>query len=116
MTQLRLPWPPTTNQLHTVSRGRKILSSKGREYRANATAAVHEQGSPRLGSARLSVTLTLHPPTRAKRDIANFEKAVVDALVFARVLDDDEQIDELRLVRGEVDRPDGQVVVTLEPL
>ena len=112
---LTLPWPPTTNQLHTVSGNRKVLSSRGRQYRANALAAITEQRPKRLGAARLQVTLLLHPPTRAKRDVANFEKAAVDALVFARVFDDDEQIDDLRLVRGEVSKP-GRVRVTITSL
>lgn len=112
---LTLPWPPTTNQLHTVSGRRKILSSKGRQYRADALAAITEQRPERLGGKRLQVTLTLNPPTRAKRDVANFEKAAVDALVFARVFDDDEQIDDLRLVRGEVKKP-GRVSVTITTL
>lgn len=112
---LTLPWPPTTNQLHTVSGNRKILSSRGRQYRADALAAIKEQCPERFGGERLQVTLTLNPPTRAKRDVANFEKAAVDALVFARVFDDDEQIDDLRLVRGEVSKP-GRVCVTITSL
>ena len=109
---LTLPWPPTTNQLHTVSGNRKILSSRGRQYRADALAAIVEQRPERFGGERLQVTLMLNPPTRAKRDVANFEKAAVDALVFARVFDDDEQIDDLRLVRGEVSKP-GRVRVII---
>lgn len=112
---LTLPWPPTTNQLHTVAGRRKILSSRGRQYRANALAAIIEQRPPKLGSARLKVTLTLNPPDRRKRDLANFEKAAIDALAFAGVFQDDSQIDDLRLVRGEVGKP-GSVVVRLEAL
>ena len=63
----------------------------------------------------MKATLTLHPPTRARRDLANFEKAPVDALVFAGVFADDSQIDDLRLVRGSVEKP-GRVVVRLEAL
>lgn len=112
---LTLPWPPTTNQLHTVRGNRKILSGRGRQYRADALAAIVAQRPERFGGDRLQVTLMLHPPTRAKRDVANFEKAAVDALVFARVFDDDEQIDDLRLVRGEVKKP-GRVSVTITTL
>lgn len=115
MTRLVLPWPPSMNNLTAVVRGRKILSSRGRTYRANALAAIQEQGSPKLGEARLRVELLLNPPTAARRDVANFEKACVDALVFANVMSDDSQIDDLRIVRGEVLRPDGQVIVLLEP-
>src|SRR5690606_37217182 len=43
----------------------------------------------RLGAARLRVTITAHPPDRRRRDIANSEKAAIDALVFAGVIHDD---------------------------
>ena len=112
---LVLPFPPTTNNLTAVVGRRRILTKAAREYRANALAALAEQRPKRLGDARLKVTLTLNPPDRRKRDLANFEKAPIDALAFARVFDDDSQIDDLRLVRGEVRKP-GQVIVKLEAL
>lgn len=113
---LVLPWPPTANNLTAVVGRRRILTKSARQYRANALAAIQAQRPARLGGARLKATLTLHPPTLAKRDLANFEKAPIDALVFAGVFTDDSQIDDLRIVRGEVDRPKGRVVVRLEAL
>ena len=112
---LTLPWPPTANNLTAVVGRRRILTRSARQYRADALGAIQEQRPPRLGDARLKATLTLHPPTRARRDLANFEKAPVDALVFAGVFVDDSQIDDLRLVRGAVEKP-GRVVVRLEAL
>lgn len=102
-TTLHLPWPPTTNTLFTVTRNRGsqrlVMTSKGREYRAKALAAITQQKPPRYGAQRLSVTLLMHPPTNQKRDLANFEKSPIDALVFARVFTDDSQIDVLTLKR-----------------
>lgn len=99
---LELPWPPTANNLHAVVRGRKVLSRKGREYRGLVAAACAMQHAQRFGDARLAVTLTLHPPDRRRRDIANSEKACMDALVFAGIIRDDSQIDQLTITRGEV--------------
>ena len=112
---LVLPFPPTANNLTAVVGRRRILTKKGREYRADALAAIQEQRLPRYGAMRLKVTLTLHAPDRRKRDLANFEKAPIDALAFAGVFDDDSQIDHLTLIRGEVGKP-GKVIVKLEPL
>jgi len=97
---LELPWPLTANNLHAVVRGRKILSRKGREYR---------------GAARVAVTLTLHPPDRRKRDIANSEKAAIDGLVFAGVLTDDSQIDRLTIARGDVIKG-GRLIVQIQEI
>lgn len=54
-------------------------------------------------SARVSVRIDLHAPNKRKWDIDNRTKCVFDALVKAGVLKDDELIDDLRVVRGEVD-------------
>lgn len=116
MTRLVLPWPPSTNKYWKPANYKLVLTKHARKFRADALAAVIEQGSPRLGDKRLAVTVTIHPPDAIKRDVDNFGgKAVLDALAFARVFDNDSQIDDLRIVRGEVLRPDGQVIVLLEP-
>lgn len=61
---------------------------------------------------RLKVEVIVHPPDRRKRDLANTEKLAVDA-VFEWLGLDDSQIDELRLVRDEV-QTDGLLVVEIE--
>lgn len=112
---VRLPWPPTTNHLHTIAHGRKILSAKGREYRGSVLAACLEQSAPHLGTARVRVSLIAMPPDRRRRDLDNLTKAILDALAFARVFDDDAQIDELSIIRSDPAKP-GRVLVTIEAL
>src|SRR5690606_40063928 len=115
LARLVLPWPPAANHLHAVVRGRKVLSKAGREYRGSVAAACAMQGAPRLGRARLRVSIEARPPDRRRRDLDNLQKASLDALVFARVFDDDSQVDDLRITRGEVVKG-GRLVVTVEPL
>lgn len=110
---LTLPWPPAANNLHAVVRGRKVLSKAGREYRGKVAAACAAQGAPRLGRARLRVSVSAFPPDRRRRDLDNLNKAVLDALVFARVFDDDSQVDDLRIARGEPVK-EGRLSVTVE--
>ena len=112
---LELPWPPQANHLYTVARGRKILSSKGRAYRANVLASCLEQRAPRLGTARIALTVTAHPPDRRKRDLDNLTKGLLDALQYARVFNDDAQVDHLAITRGEV-RKGGQLLVHIEAI
>lgn len=112
---LTLPWPPTTNHLHTVVRGRKILSAKGREYRGAVLAACLEQSAPRLGQARVRVSVIAYPPDRRRRDLDNLHKGILDALTFACIFDDDSQIDELSIIRAYPEAP-GRVLVTIEAL
>ncbi len=57
---------------------------------------------PKLGTARLQMTVTLHPRDKRKQDIDNRIKALWDALADAGVFDDDEQIDVLIVERGQI--------------
>lgn len=89
-----------------------ILSKKGRQYREESVKAAKDQftGFPLAG--RLSVTITLHAPTRRAYDIDNRVKVAADTLTHARVWFDDEQIDELTVRRGEIRKP-GEAVIEI---
>lgn len=49
---------------------------------------------------RLKMTLLVCAPDKRKRDLDNVCKATLDALQHSGVFEDDSQIDELRVVRG----------------
>lgn len=115
MTTFILPFPPSVNTYWRRVGNRTVLSKKAREYRANVAAVCAEQRAPRLGTARLRVKITAHPPDKRQRDLDNLPKGLLDALAFARVFDDDSQIDSLHIVRAGPTKP-GKVVVTLETL
>lgn len=95
-----LPFPPSVNVWKTAFRGRMILTKKGRDYRRLVLDRMSELGlsNERL-SGRLSVSIDLHGPTNAKRDIDNFLKSPLDALTHCGFWVDDEQIDSLKIVR-----------------
>lgn len=104
---LKLPFPPTSNLYYRSIRMdqgvRTLISKKGREYR-NAVigeCCVAHLTNTFLGG-RLAVTVTLCPPDRRKRDLDNYNKALLDALTHAGLWGDDSQIDDLRVVRGAV--------------
>ena len=114
--EFELPFPPSVNACWRVFRNRSILSRRGREYRAEAIKAMKLQGLYKEGvSERLSVSLTLHPPTLRKYDIDNFCKASFDALSHAGFWVDDEQIDVLTIKKSEKVRG-GKLVVKVTKL
>jgi crossover junction endodeoxyribonuclease RusA len=81
-------------------RGRTILSSKGREFKAAVADYVIEFRVPKLGDSKLRISMVLFPRDKRKIDIDNRIKCVLDALQDAGVFDDDFQVDELSIVRG----------------
>lgn len=110
MIELTLPFPPAVNNITAVVRGRKITSKRGRQYRQEAIARIREQFQGAPLSGRLAVKVVLIPPCRRKRDIDNYSKACLDAITAAGVWQDDEQIDQLTIIRGDQCRGGGCLV------
>ncbi len=106
-----LPFPNSANTHWRHARGRTYLSADGKAFR-DAVATVLA-GCPSFGDARLRVVAMLYPPTKARIDIDNRIKPLFDALTHGGLWIDDEQIDDVRLVRGEVMKP-GRCTVTVE--
>lgn len=118
---LTLPYPPSTNHAYTVANGRKIKSATARAY-ANEVAwrvADHvrtgEQPPQDFATERLDVHIDVSPPDARRRDIANIEKLVIDAVAHQLGFDDS-QIDVLTLRRATIDRTNPRVVVTIEAI
>lgn len=114
---LNLPWPPSVNHYWRNLTGRTVISAQGRDYRTRTAWQCRAQrgAAPRL-PGRLAVAITAHPPTRRAFDLDNRLKAILDALAHGGVYLDDSQIDRLEIVRGEVVRPAGQMVVRIEEI
>lgn len=100
---LKLPWPPTVNTYYRNVNGRMVLSAKGRQYHNDVAMSLC--GEQRQFTGRLKVYLCLVAPTARKHDIDNRVKAVLDALEKCGVIRDDEQVDELHVVRSRVEKP-----------
>jgi crossover junction endodeoxyribonuclease RusA len=97
MIALTLPWPPSSNVYYRRAGHRIYLSEQGRKYRERVAAIFAEAGIKQYG--RLAMFASLYPPNKRKFDCDNRIKALQDALQFAGVFDDDEQIDALAIFR-----------------
>ena len=110
---LELPYAPSVNTYWRRGRFSTYLSPKGREYKAQVADYVATNNVPKLGDARLKMTLVIRPRSKRVFDIDNLAKSVLDSLCEAGVYDDDSQVDELHIIRGEAIKG-GKVVVTIE--
>lgn len=111
-----LPYPPSVNHYWKPFNGRMVIGKAGRDYRNAALATLCAQNVPResLGG-RLKVEMVIYNPDRRRRDLDNIQKALLDALVVGKVIDDDGNIDELHIVRGPV-TPGGSVTVWIDAM
>lgn len=96
--RLTLPWPPTVNTYYRRHGHVIHLSNRGRHY-GNAVARIvrKEQPLTRLVE-QVGVLIELWPPNRARWDVDNRAKAVLDALTKAMLWRDDSQVRDLRIV------------------
>ena len=101
MIALTLPLPPTINTYHGFHGKRRYIKPAGVAFRQKVAEIVAEAGFATL-EGRISLFAAIHPADRRKQDIDNRAKSLQDALTLAGVWLDDEQIDELHLVRKEV--------------
>ena len=103
---LTLPYPPSNNTYWRRNQGRVHISREGKRYRQQVMGAVLEQlGRIEPLTGRLDMEIVVTPPDRRKRDLDNTLKSLLDALEKAEVFADDEQIDDLRILRGGVSPP-----------
>lgn len=109
-------WPPTANSLYATVGGRRVKSAAGRRYAKQVADSILVQCVPRHSlTGSLHVCLYLRPPREHNiGDIANREKALMDALVTCGVIEDDRFIVGLRIMRYAALPPTGQVSVVIQ--
>jgi crossover junction endodeoxyribonuclease RusA len=110
--KIMLPYPPSINSYYRTFRGRMLISKKGREYRVRVAEELIGV-SPVTG--RVAVEIDVFPPDRRRRDLDNVQKALLDAIEHAGIIEDDSMIDDLHTIRGDV-LAGGMVTVTITPL
>ena len=110
-----LPWPPSVNSYWRHSSRGTYLNKPGREFRKEALAAIAKEDLKPFGDARVSVVIELRPPDRRQRDIDNHSKGILDAMTHSKIINDDSQVDVLKLIRGPIEK-DGAAYVTIEAI
>jgi crossover junction endodeoxyribonuclease RusA len=105
-----MPFPPSVNSYWRRSGNHTHISNKGREYRSNAVRQLKQSGVGSFGESRLNVSMVFHRGDKRKYDIDNYTKCALDTLMHAGIFEDDEQIDKLALIRGDIDTIGGGYV------
>lgn len=99
---ITLPLPPSMNSYWLRSSRGMFLSAAGRKFRQQVAEIIAERECLKFGTARLFMAVRLSMRDRRASDLDNRLKALCDALEHAGVFDDDEQIDELHVLRGPI--------------
>ena len=123
-----LPMPPSANRLYrALIKNRKQVLVKSAEYRewikvalpvaVAATRIGDTFGEERFSFGRgvVKVTAVLIGP-EGLGDIDNRLKAALDILQQACWIDNDKQVNEIRIVRGAFDRADPRMVISMRSM
>lgn len=110
---LDLPYPPSVNHYWGQVGTRKFIGKKGQEFRL-AVAEACADAKVQAMEGRLTVHVALYPPDKRKRDIDNVLKSLLDACEHAGCFENDNQIDELYIIRQEV-RKGGKCTIAIFP-
>ncbi len=107
--KLILPFPPSVNTYWRAPnkgplKGRHLISAAGRKYQSAAWAAVLDQlrRLPKPSTELAAVEILLFPPDARRRDIDNYNKALLDSLTHAGVWEDDRQVKRMLVEWGPV--------------
>lgn len=91
-----LPFPPSANHYYRRGKGRTHISSTGRQYLEILQDLIRFSRCPPTIQHPIAVELLMTAPNRARRDLDNFEKALLDALTRSGVWADDSLIHDKR--------------------
>jgi len=112
--ELYLPFPPSNNNYYVKTQRGVFISQKGRKFRHDVELAILEQLPGVNIDERMLVETVYFMPDRRRRDIANYSKALHDAITEAGLWEDDELIDQNFEYRGAVHK-NGSVFVRITP-
>lgn len=101
IVSLELPFPPSVNVMWRRGRFSTYLSPDGRKYKEDVADYLVANQIPKFGDKPLKISMILRPRDKRKTDIDNRIKCVLDALESAGLFDDDYQVEDLHIVRGE---------------
>lgn len=110
---LELPWPPSINRYYRHVGYKTLIAKEGRDYRATVIAKLTGVLQEPLKD-RLKISIECYPPDYRKRDLDNILKALFDSLQHAKIMEDDQQIDEINMIRHEPLPPHGLIAIKIE--
>jgi len=111
LIRLNLPLPPTVNHGHRPNgRGGRLLTDKAKAFREIVWLAWVQQPHRRTIEGPVLLKVELTPANKARFDIDNRLKHLLDALQNCLVFNDDHQITDIWLRKVDPKRPGGCVV------
>ena len=91
--------PPSVNQIWINKPKGRYKSKRGKEFQEMAFYELRKQYKGKLLTGRLRIEIWLYFKTKAKRDIDNYNKAILDSMTGI-IYKDDSLIEELNIKKS----------------
>jgi crossover junction endodeoxyribonuclease RusA len=109
---VELPWPPSVNHYWGRCGTRYFIGAKGIAFREIVSIKTFNETFGK--TSRLSVKINAHPPDKRRRDLDNILKCLLDSFQHAGVYEDDNQIDDIHIIR--MPSLEGKVIVHIQSI
>lgn len=98
--QFVLPYPPSVNTYWRRRGSQYYISDKGQKYRKDVQQIIRQLKLDIFTKSRLRIKVIADVPDSRRRDLDNILKGLLDSLIHAGFAEDDEQFDDIRVIRG----------------
>lgn len=105
--ELYLPFPPTVNDYYIKHSRGIYISAKGKMFRELVSEAVNEQLPGIHIDTPMLLEVVLYMPDARRRDIDNYQKALLDSLTICGLWADDSLVNQLFIYRGKASTKSG---------
>lgn len=110
--ELYTAYPPSINNYYVKTQKGVFISQKGRKFRDQLIADAYEQlGGMIPLTERVRLEVVAWVPDNRARDLDNLLKPIQDAMLCAKLLVDDSQIDQTFIYRGAKVPPNGLLYI-----
>lgn len=113
--QFVLPYPPSVNTYWRRRGSQYYISDKGQKYRKDVQQIIRQLKLDIFTKSRLRIKVIADVPDYRRRDLDNILKGLLDSLIHAGFAEDDEQFDDIRVIRG-VKVPGGRLEIKITEL
>jgi len=111
---IEMPWPPSVNHYYRRVGNRILISREGQKYRTEICEILSYLHVRPL-DGELAMTIYAYPPDKRRRNLDNIQKSLRDAMQHGGAYHDESQIKDFECHMREPNRPNGRVIVRLQP-
>lgn len=116
LNKMTLPYQPLVNHYWSVSHGHVYINEQGIDLRNAVIAIVIKENVAYKLIGKLKVEIYTIMPVWRVRDFDNLNKVILESLTYAKVIEDDKYIDDLRIVRAGFEKNNGHVEIYISEL